>query len=90
MAKGNLSSTLPLLAMAGSSPGLIRMLAAAVAHGCIAGTFTGIAIAYWQPFLNILLSAPMDTLGRLAFLIVCAQIGAVIAVAISVLQPPAG
>lgn len=66
---------------------LVRTLARAVATGSVAGLTSGIAMAHWQPELGALLSAEHGAT-RVAFLIVCMQVGIVVALAIAMLPDP--
>jgi hypothetical protein len=48
----------------------------------------GIGVAYWKPFVGALVAAPTGGLGWFAFLFVCAEVGAVVALAIAMLPEP--
>lgn len=67
---------------------LVRLLAHSVLNGCAAGIVAGVMVAHWQPLLAAILSAPPGGLSRFAFLFICAQVGAVVALAISMLPEP--
>jgi hypothetical protein len=67
---------------------LVRLLAHSLFNGCAAGIIAGIVVAYWKPFVGALVSAPTGGLGWFAFLFVCAQAGAAVALAIAMLPEP--
>jgi hypothetical protein len=67
---------------------LVRLLARSVLNGCAAGMIAGIGVAYWKPFVGALVAAPTGGLGWFAFLFVCAEVGAVVALAIAMLPEP--
>lgn len=67
---------------------LVRLLAHSILNGCAAGTIAGIMVACWQPFVGGIVSGPAGGLGWFAFLFVCAQVGAVVALAIAMLPQP--
>lgn len=63
---------------------LVRILAHTVFAGVIAGLLCGLLLANTQPLLQTLLSAE-NSGARLAFLIVCLQVGAAVALPIAML-----
>jgi hypothetical protein len=63
---------------------LVRLLAGSILTGCASGLMGGLLIANLQTGLRDLLSAEHGS-ARLLFLIVCMQVGAVVALAIAML-----
>lgn len=60
------------------------MLGRAILAGSLAGLMCGLLLANWVPLLQDLLSAEQG-MARLAFLIVCVQVGAAVALPIAML-----
>lgn len=63
---------------------LVRILGSAISAGCTAGLVCGIVLANSVPSLQALLSAE-QVVAWLAFLIICVQVGAAVALAIAML-----
>jgi len=64
-----------------ASEPLIQLLARTLVQGCAAGVAGGLVVAHFQPAIGAVLSASAGSMGRFAFLFVCAQVGAVVALA---------
>lgn len=86
---GNFARACRLRIMVEITPApLVRLLARSVLNGCAAGMIAGIGVAYWKPFVGALVAAPTGGLGWFTFLFVCAEVGAVVALAIAMLPEP--